>query len=74
MKKFYALLSAVLLAATAMATDITFTFNSADGLQALGITAPEQSKGTDLGGETVTNGIITMTAINGATATRVWNS
>lgn len=74
MKKFYAFLSAVLLAATAMATDITFTFNSAEGLQALGITAPEQSKGTDLGGETVTNGIITMTATNGATPTRVWNS
>lgn len=52
----------------------TFTFNTKDGLNALGITPPAASSGTDIGSDPYVVGDITMTATNGGTNTRVWNS
>ena len=54
---------------------MTFDFSSEAGLQAMGITAPAQSSGvnlTDVG--TITMDGVSLTAVNGSTETRVWNS
>lgn len=59
----------------AWADEVTFDFSSEAGLQAMGITAPEQSNGvnlTDVG--TITVDGVSLTAMNGSTETRVWNS
>ncbi len=58
------------------ATDpsVTFTFNTTAGLSELGITAPSSGSGTDLGDDEYTKSPITMTATDGGTNTRVWNS
>ena len=74
MKKFYVLICMVMLGVTAWAADITFTFSTVEGLTALGIEAPEQGQATNLTGMSVTNGTVTMTTIDGGTATRIWNS
>lgn len=74
MKKFYALICTMLVASVAWAADITFTFNTAEGLQALGIEAPAQSSATNLTDMKVTSGAVTMTTTDGGTPTRIWNS
>ena len=64
-----------LIAVAAWADEVTFDFSSVDGLQAMGITAPAQSNGvnlTDVG--TITMDGVSLTAVNGSTETRVWNS
>ena len=63
-------------AGQAWATDpsVTFTFNTDAGLTQLGISKPASGKGTNLGSSEYTISPITMTATDGATATRVWNS
>ena len=66
------------MAIIAMATwagEVTFDFSSQAGLQAMGITPPAQSNGvnlTDVG--TITVDGVSLTAVNGSTQTRVWNS
>lgn len=52
----------------------SFIFNTDAGLSALGIAKPNSGAGTNLGSTKYTSGAISMTATNGGTATRVWNS
>ena len=54
--------------------EATFVFNTVDGLSDLGITAPSSGSGTNLGSNEYTSNLVTLTATNGATPTRVWNS
>lgn len=64
-----------LIAVAAWADEVTFDFSSEAGLQAMGITAPAQSNGvnlTDVG--TIAMDGVSLTAVNGSTETRVWNS
>lgn len=66
---------AVLMAVAAWAGEVTFDFSTQAGLQAMGINAPAQSNGvnlTDVG--TITVDGVSLTAVNGSTQTRVWNS
>lgn len=56
------------------ADEITFVFNTDAGLAQLGITKPSTGAGTDLGDTEYSISPITMTATNGGTNTRVWNS
>lgn len=75
MKKLFFLATIAFMAVTALADEVTFDFSSVDGLQAMGITAPAQSNGvnlTDVG--TITVDGVSLTAVNGSTETRVWNS
>ncbi len=63
------------MAVTAWAAEVTFDFSTEAGLQAMGITPPAQSSGvnlTDVG--TITVDGVNLTAVNGSTETRVWNS
>lgn len=74
MKKFYSFMAMSLLALAAWAGEVTFDFSSADGLKAVGIDVPEASAGTNIAGGTYTVGGVALTATDGATPTRVWNS
>lgn len=75
MRKIFSLAVMTLVAVSIWAEEVTFDFSSVAGLQAMGITAPAQSNGvnlTDVG--TITVDGVSLTATNGSTATRVWNS
>lgn len=75
MRKFLSFAVMALIAVAAWADEVTFDFSSEAGLQAMGITAPAQSNGvnlTDVG--TITMDGVSLTAVNGSTETRVWNS
>jgi hypothetical protein len=75
MKRTFLTFIVVLLAVTVWAGEVTFDFSTEAGLQAMGITAPAQSNGvnlTDVGAITVDG--VSLTATNGSTETRVWNS
>ncbi|MBP5687634.1 MAG: hypothetical protein J6X22_03220 [Muribaculaceae bacterium] len=75
MRKFLFVVAVALLAMAAWAGEVTFDFSSVAGLQAMGITPPAQSNGvnlTDVG--TITVDGVSLTAMNGSTETRVWNS
>lgn len=75
MRKFLTFAVMALIAVAAWADEVTFDFSSEAGLQAMGITAPAQSNGvnlTDVG--TITMDGVSLTAVNGSTETRVWNS
>jgi len=75
MRKFLSFVVMVIMAVTVWADEVTFDFSTEAGLQAMGITAPEQSAGvnlTDVG--TITVDGVNLTAVNGSTQTRVWNS
>ncbi len=75
MRKFFTFAVMALIAVAAWADEVTFDFSSEAGLQAMGITAPAQSNGvnlTDVG--TITMDGVSLTAVNGSTETRVWNS
>ena len=54
--------------------EATFTFNTSEGLKALGIAEPDGGAGTDLGDGTYTVNGISLTATDGSTNTRVWKS
>ena len=57
------------------AAEVTFDFSTAEGINAMGYTVPEQSAGTNLvqaGPKTVSG--VTLSATDGATPTRIWNS
>ena len=56
------------------ATTVTFDFTSADELTALGVVLPEAGNGTDISGMALVKDEVTMTATDGGTTTRVWNS
>lgn len=75
----FMLLMAVCGAANVQAENVTFTFNTDEGLAALNIAKPKTSNGTNLDTEKpYTMGIVSMLAKNAsgkkATPTRVWNS
>ena len=75
MRKFLSFAVMAFIAMTIWANEITFDFSTEAGLQAMGITAPAQSNGvnlTDVG--TITVDGVSLTAVNGSTQTRVWNS
>jgi len=75
MRKFLSLLVMTFMTVASWAGEVNFDFSSVSGLSAMGITAPEQSKGvnlTDVG--TITVDGVNLTATNGSTETRVWNS
>ncbi|MBR0024950.1 MAG: hypothetical protein IJP59_10155 [Muribaculaceae bacterium] len=75
MRKFLTFAVMAFIAVAAWADEVTFDFSSEAGLQAMGITAPAQSNGvnlTDVG--TITMDGVSLTAVNGSTETRVWNS
>lgn len=57
------------------AAEVTFDFSSAEGIAAMGYAVPEQSAGTNLvqAGDVTVNGV-TLSATDGATPTRIWNS
>ena len=58
-----------------MAAEVTFDFSTAEGITAMGYAVPDQSAGTDLvQAGTVTVGGVTLSATDGATQTRIWNS
>ena len=54
--------------------EATFVFNTVDGLSDLGITAPSSGSGTNLGSNEYTSNLVSLTATDGGTQTRVWNS
>ena len=57
------------------AAEVTFDFATAEGIQAMGYAVPEPSSGTSLtmaGPKTVDG--VTLSATDGATGTRIWNS
>lgn len=57
------------------AVDVTFTFNTDEGISALGISKPSSSAGTNLSTSTpYTIDGVNMAVTNGGTSTRVWNS
>ena len=75
MRKLLSVTLMALMTVAAWAGEVTFDFSSADGLQAMGITAPAQSQGvnlTDVG--TITVDGVKLSALDGSTQTRVWNS
>ena len=69
----------LLLAMTAMvsfvyAEDVTFDFLSAEGITALGFTAPEAGAGTEVGTTPIVSGVVTINTTDGTTPTRFWQA
>ena len=57
------------------AAEVTFDFSSAEGIAAMGYAVPDVGYGTNLTQEgPVTVQGVTLSATDGATATRIWNS
>ncbi len=57
------------------AAEVTFDFSTAEGITAMGYAVPAQSAGTNLvQAGPVTVGGVTLSATDGATQTRIWNS
>ena len=57
------------------AVEVTFDFSSAEGITAMGYNVPDQGAGTNLAeAGAVTVGGVTLSATDGATPTRIWNS
>lgn len=76
MKRFYSLfLMAFLAFSVLQAAEVTFDFSTAEGITAMGYAVPDQSAGTNLvqAGPKTVNGV-TLSATDGATPTRIWNS
>ncbi len=76
MKRFYLLILMAFWAFSALlAAQVTFDFSTAEGIAAMGYAVPAQSAGTDLvQAGPVTVGGVTLSATDGATQTRIWNS
>ena len=54
---------------------VTFDFSTAEGINSMGYAVPEQSAGTNLAtAGPVTVGGVSLSATDGATPTRIWNS
>ena len=76
MKRFYLLnLMAFLAFFSLQAAEVTFDFSTAEGITAMGYSVPDQSAGTNLtqAGPVTVEGV-TLSAVDGATPTRIWNS
>ena len=77
MKRFYTLFLMAFWAFSVLlqAAEVTFDFSTAEGITALGYTVPAPSAGTNLvQAGAVTVGGVTLSATDGATQTRIWNS
>ena len=76
MKRFFSILLMALGAFSVLqAAVVTFDFSTAQGITAMGYAVPEQSAATNLSqAGPVTVGGVTLTAADGATPTRIWNS
>jgi hypothetical protein len=76
MKRFYSLFLMAFWAFFVLQAEVvTFDFSTADGITAMGYAVPEPSTGTNLvqAGPKTVNGV-TLSATDGATETRIWNS
>ena len=76
MKRIYSLFLMALWAFFVLqAAVVTFDFSTAEGITAMGYAVPEQSAATNLveAGPVTVSGV-TLSAIDGATPTRIWNS
>ena len=77
MKRFYSLFLMAFGAFSVLlqAAEVTFDFSTTEGITAMGYTVPEQSAGTNLvqAGPVTVDGV-TLSATDGATQTRIWNS
>ena len=76
MNRFFLLnLMAFLAFFSLQAAEVTFDFSTAEGITAMGYAVPDQSAGTNLTqAGPVTVGGVTLSAVDGATPTRIWNS
>ena len=76
MKRFFSIFLMALMAFSVLrAADVTFDFSSAEGIAAMGYAVPAQSSATNLtqtGPVTVSG--VTLSATDGSTETRIWNS
>ena len=70
MKKIFSFIAALMAVVAVNAAQVVFDFTNPEGL---GITAPAAGAGTNITDAVVYQGV-TMTATDGSTATRVWNS
>lgn len=77
MKRFYTLFLMAFWAFSVLlhAAEVTFDFSTAEGITAMGYAVPDQSAGTNLveAGAITVNGV-TLSATDGSTQTRIWNS
>ena len=76
MKRFYTLfLMAFMAFFVLQAAEVTFDFSTAEGIAAMGYAVPDQSAGTNLvqAGPVTVDGV-TLSATDGSTPTRIWNS
>ena len=76
MKRFFSIfLLAVLAFSASRAAVVTFDFSTAEGITAMGYAVPEPSAGTNLSqaGAVTVDGV-TLSATDGSTPTRIWNS
>ena len=76
MKRIFSIfMMAVMAFFVLQAAEVTFDFSTAEGIAAMGYTVPAQSAGTNLtqAGPKTVNGV-TLSATDGATETRIWNS
>ena len=75
MKRFFSIfLMAFLAFSVLQAAEVTFDFSTADGITAMGYAVPAQGAGTNLSANPVTVNGVTLSATDGATETRIWNS
>lgn len=76
MKRFFSIFLMALMAFSVLrAADVTFDFSSAEGIAAMGYAVPAQSSATNLTQSgPVTVGGVTLSATDGSTETRIWNS
>lgn len=76
MNRFFSFLLMALLAfSVSRAAVVTFNFSTAEGITAMGYSVPAQSSATNLtqAGPVTVDGV-TLSATNGSTETRIWNS
>ena len=76
MKRFYSLFLMAFWAFSVLQAEVvTFDFSTAEGIAAIGYTVPDPGAGTNLvqSGPKTVNGV-TLSATDGATETRIWNS
>ena len=76
MNRFFSLILMAFVAFLSLqAAEVTFDFSTAEGITAMGYAVPAQSAGTNLvqAGAVTVDGV-TLSATDGATETRIWNS
>jgi len=76
MNRFFLLFVMAVMAFSALWADVvTFDFSTAEGIASMGYVVPQPSSGTNLTqAGPVTVGGVTLSAVDGSTQTRIWNS